>query len=334
MKAVRLLVIALASAHLVAVGARSVCTPATAGGPLQLPEWFDQVRAFRLTYYPHGTYWADESALASENVLRARAAKALRQLNDARPRERMRALWKLRTIVGVIPFPEGLAAIERVCRTDPHAESLMRIRCKGEPPVRTTAYTVREAADPALALLKDRLVWEKWLAKQPLNKRAGNAVKLLSGPGYSRHGLPDDQGVIVVWLMRHPADSLPILTKVESGRPSIGRNGTIPTVKTPNSRARVAAASVIGANKARRYAPYLLSLLDDPTCDVQTAAQPLPPGVGGKIEPRNLVRSYPVRDAAAGALQALGYAVTFDGKRYHASPPSPSRQRDSSRSLP
>jgi hypothetical protein len=327
MKALRLLlaVLALACVEVCGLGMSAARAEANASESLGLPKWFDQVRVSRLTlniYYRYGAYWANEGTLAPENVLRARAARTLRQLNDARPQERKRALWKLQPIVGVIAFPEGLAAIERVARTDAHSEVLMRRKGKLGPGGPTKVYTVREAAGPVLAVLKDRLAWEKWLAKQPRNKRAENAVKALTGRGYPADGLPKDDGVIVVWLVRHPAESLPVLTKVASGKPSLGSNGVIPTVETPNRRRREAAAAVIGANKARRYAPYLLSLLGDPTCDVQTSAQRLPPAVDGKIEPRNLVRSYPVRDAAACALQLLGYTVTFDGKRYHATPPS------------
>jgi len=325
MKTLRLPVLALA------VWAVGVCvlrmgatSPGANGGEsLGLPKWFGQVRVSRLTYRPYGAYWADESTLLPEKVLRARAAKALRRLNDARPQERLRAVWDLRPLVGVISFPEGLAAMERVWRTDPHLESVKRIRGgKLGPLLPTTVYTVREVAGPVVSLLKDRLVWEKWLANQPRNRRAENAVKLLLGRGYPSRGLLEDEGVIVVWLVRHPAESLPVLTKIESGRPSLGSNGVIPTVETPNWIARMAAASVIGANKARKHAPYLSSLLDDPTCHVQTWACQLLPTVGGKIEPRNLVKSYPVRDAAAGALQALAYKVTFDGRRYHAKPPA------------
>jgi len=71
-----------------------------------------------------------------------------------------------------------------------------------------------------------------------------------------------------------------------------------------------------GMSRVRLF--LVLSLLEDPRCFVQRAAQQAPFEVEGKVAPENLVRSYPVRDVAAGALQRLGYVVTFDGKHYRA----------------
>lgn len=215
--------------------------------------------------------------------------------------------------------------LQTVARTDPHREPVRTGKLRTS--MVRDEYTIRKAAREALERVQERLALEGWLAQQPPRERAKRVVALLSnrGPDWRYSGKPVEDGVLMMWLVRHSAESLPILLKVESGEPFLGSNGPIPTIEAPNRAARTAAAIVIGVNKIRNGVPYLMKLLEDPTCFVQTSAQQLPPVVLGKIAPENLVRNYPVRDAAAGALQHLGYKVTFDGSRYHTVRPSSTR---------
>jgi HEAT repeat protein len=111
--------------------------------------------------------------------------------------------------------------------------------------------------------------------------------------------------------------------KVDSGAPFAGNHGPNPTIETPNRYVRTAAALVIATNKAREGIPYLLELLKDSTCCVETISQRLLPTANGKSAPKNLVRNYPVRDTAAGALKQFGYSVRFVNGQYEATAPKP-----------
>jgi molybdopterin biosynthesis enzyme len=139
---------------------------------------------------------------------------------------------------------------------------------------------------------------------------------------YSPH--PADDEVLTMWLVRHSEESLPILLQVETGNPYLHQigQGLLVEVKTPNQAAQIAAAVVIGANRVQEGAPYLLGLLQHPTCRLQTVSQKAEAVADGEVITENLVRTYTVRDAAAGGLRRLGYSVTFDGARYQAVPPA------------
>jgi hypothetical protein len=134
-----------------------------------------------------------------------------------------------------------------------------------------------------------------------------------------------DDSLLVIWLVRHPEESLPLSVDIPSGKSFI-KGGRIPSVRTPNTDARIAAVEVIRENRWSKGLPFLLSLLDDPTCVVEARAQSLPTVVGDQIQVQNLHRRYLVRDAAATALRSFGYNVAFDGQRYHATPPQEPEQ--------
>jgi len=299
---------------LLVIGAACGQRAATVPG---LPEWFERVR---VSAWPGIFPWFVEFGPASEQALRERANEALEQLSDAQPGERGKAVRLLGEIGGAIPLPEAIADLTEIAESDPHVESVpadkLRTRMRDE-------YTIRTSARKALESIEQRLALEKWLSAYPQGERAKRIVAVLSnrGPGWLYSQKPAEDDVLTMWLVRHSAESLPILLKVESGEPFLGSNGRIPTVETPNRAARITAAIVIGVNKVRNGVPYLRKLLEDPTCYAQFANQPQP-FEEAKIAPENLGRNYPVRDTAARALQLLGYTVTFDGRRYQVAGPS------------
>jgi len=276
-----------------------------------LPQWFDRVR---ISAWPGILPWFVEFGPASEQALRSRANEALQQVADPKPGERGKAVRLLGEIGGAIPLPEAMPDLTEIAKSDPHVESVpadkLRTRMRDE-------YTIRTSATKALENIQQRLALEKWLSAYPQGERAKRIVAVLSnrGPGWLYSRKPAEDDVLMMWLVRHRIESLPILMKVESGEPFLGSNGRIPTIETPNRAARTAAAIVIGVNKVRNGVPCLLRLLEDPTCHAQFANQPQP-FEEAKVAPERLVRSYPVRDTAAGALQLMGYKVTFDGARY------------------
>jgi hypothetical protein len=290
--------------------------PPAAAAP---PESFGQVRIVAQPYLPQRVV---ELGLASDQQLQAQAARALDLLYDRRPETRKRALETLKDVATVIPLAQAAPVLEWVRQTDPQREA--------KPDEQRPAFPIREQAADVLARVQQRLNLEQWLSGQPPDRRAAMVVGVLSnrGPRWRYTGQPADDDTLVMWLVRHPAESAPILLRMQSGQAFASGSGAAPKILTTNRAARIAAAMVIGVHRVRAGIPYLVSLLQDPTCIVAPAAggaaagQNAPPGAGKGAASGNLVRSYPLRDAAAGALQRLGYAVKFDGKQYQASAPA------------
>ena len=291
--------------------------PASGGEkPSGLPGWFQAVPVLARLLPQSGPF--EDLYSASEESLRSQAEDALRRLEDARPEVRKNAILRLHYIVEIIPFADAGPVLEQISQTDSHVDVLRRKDPMLDP------FTIRQAASTALSRLKSRLALEAWLARYATTEQATKIVELMSnrGPNWDYRVAPADDGLLTIWLRRHSAESLPLLTKIGSGEPFQAGTDSFPIVETPNRAARDAAAYVIGITRAYEYVPYLMSLLDDPTCRAEVYEPP--PRHGERNSgPGQLVRRYPVRDSAAGALKHLGCTVTFDGERYHVTPAQP-----------
>ena len=301
------LTVAIAGVAVGLVAAGGAAAPQQAA----LLQWFEAVR---IVARPELPAWFVRYGPLSEAELRGKAAEALDLLYERSPETRKQALALLRDIVGTIPDASTASVLEWVRQTDPQQETVPANKTGDT----RLAFTVREEAGRVLARLQERVDFESWLMRQPPATSARAIADVLSnrGPDWRHAAKPASDDMLTMWLVRHPAESLPVLPHVPAGTTFVTMNGPLPELLTTNRAAQAAAAIIIGVNRQRAGVPYLLRLLSDPNCFIQTAAQPPPPGGGATTLVENLERRYPLRDLAAGALQRLGFKVTFDGSRY------------------